>query len=203
MEAALWITDRNCRWERKMTPDFVDKWLAQHPDSLSETDQRELRQFAGEVAAVLARRSAAGDRLDEIELSGDDVPTIAVIFHPHWASKIRWSFEWRLWDCTDADCGHSPDLYPLTVMLVDHVGNAVIESLETSPGLPLWQPDAEGVIHVNVMSEAFWGWPQENRALGSPYWNREAGGLVTLDRETRQHSPWIPSEGHAWRGLNP
>jgi hypothetical protein len=138
-----------------MDSDFVDAWLQHHPDSLSEADQEELRRFATDAATVFAGREPLGDRLDEIRLSGDaQCPVVAVVFHPGWAENVRWSFEWRLRDCNRPVCGHSV-LHPLSVMLVDHVGSPILESLETS--LPQWEPDAEGVIHVNVTSEAFWG----------------------------------------------
>jgi hypothetical protein len=142
------------------------------PYSLSEEDVDDLVQFASDCSRLL------GGGLKQVSLDGDpETPVVAVAFiHERQRPGVVYSYEWQLRDLDDPG-----DLNPLGVMLVDYLGNNILEDLQTTPGLPMWEPDHDGVVHVNVTSEAYRAWPAEWRKLGRP-WRDQDGRLRYADR---------------------
>jgi hypothetical protein len=133
---------------------------------LSEADVDALVQFADECARML------GDQMSQISLGGEpDAPVLAVVFSARQRPGVVYSYEWRLRDLDDPD-----DPNPLDVLLVDYLGNNIMEDLQASPGPPMWEPDAQGVVHVDVQSARYRKWPQEWQRRGRP-WRDERGIL--------------------------
>jgi hypothetical protein len=129
------------------------------PYELTEDDVEGLVQFADDCSRLL------GGTLKTISLEGEpDAPRLSVVFSGEPARpEVLYSYEWRLRDLDDPS-----DINPLGVLLVDYLGNNITEDLQSSPGLPMWEPDKEGVVHVDVRSERYRAWPQEWRRLGRP-----------------------------------
>jgi hypothetical protein len=129
--------------------------------ALSNEDVDDLVQFAADCSRLV------GSALESISLQGEaDAPKVVVLFRDERQRPgVAYSYEWRLRDLDDPD---DAEIYPLGVMLVDHLGNHILEDLQTTPGLPMWEPDSDGVIHVDVQSERYRSWPEEWRALGQP-----------------------------------
>lgn len=145
--------------------------IIRSPYALSEDDVDALVAFSDDCSRVL------GSRLSSISLHGEPgMPVLSVVFtDDRRRPGVRYSYEWRLRDVDDPD-----DATPLEVMLIDHLGNSIQEDLETTPGLPMWEPDSQQVVHVDVRSDRYRAWPQEWRAMGRP-WRDEAGVLRRLD----------------------
>src|ERR1700753_3803618 len=98
---------------------------------LSDDDIAALVGFADQCARML------GDQMRQTALSGEpDAPVLAVVFSARQRPGVVYSYEWRLRDRDDPD-----DPNPLDVLLVDYLGNNIIEDLQASPGLPMWEPD--------------------------------------------------------------
>jgi hypothetical protein len=126
---------------------------------LSEEEIDGLVQFAADCLRLL------GDDLEEVALVGaPDAPVVAVVFSSERQRPgVVYSYEWRLRDLDDEE-----DANPLGVLLVDYLGNNIIADLRATPGLPMWDPD-DGVVHVDVRSEAYRSWSAEWRKLGRPW----------------------------------
>jgi hypothetical protein len=153
-------------------PVWITNWLTQAPGSLSTSDIEDLAQFGKQIQAMFDDRGPAdGSALERLVLCGNPrEPTLAVVFRPSARyAGVRYSYEWRLRDGEDPS-----ELDELGVMLVDYLGNPISEDLSTSPGLPGWEPDDNGVIHVEVRSERYEGWPREWAERGMP-WRDERG----------------------------
>jgi hypothetical protein len=146
--------------------------LEASPYRLSQDDLEGLVKFAADCSRFL------GTALRAISLQGESgAPTISVLFTDERQRPGRvYSYEWRLGDLDPPD-----DANPLAVQLVDYLGNNIVEDLETTPGLPIWEPDDDGIIHVQVTSERYRAWPQEWRKLGRP-WRDQEGRLRYADR---------------------
>ena len=147
--------------------------LQASPYELSREDIDGLVQFADDCSRLL------GGPLRRISLDGAaDAPVLSVLFSDERQRPgVVYSYEWRLRDVDDDD----GDLYPLGVMLVDYLGNSILEDLQTSPGLPMWEASDDGVVHVDVRSERYRSWPQEWHRLGRP-WRDQDGRLRYADR---------------------
>ena len=149
------------------------KSLQASPYDLSADDIDELLQFATDCSRLI------GAGLKQVSLEGDpQAPVVTVVFTDHSQRPgVVYSYEWQLRDLEDPD-----DLInPLGVMLVDNLGNHILEDLQTTLGLPIWEPDHDGMVHVNVTSEAYRSWPVEWRKLGRP-WRDQEGRLRYADR---------------------
>jgi hypothetical protein len=135
------------------------EWLEASLYDLSEEDVEDVLQFADDCSRLL------GGRLKAISLDGDrDAATLSVVFGDEPTRPgVVYSYEWRLRDLDDPT-----DLNPLGVLLVDYLGNNIMEDLQSTPGLPVWESDEAGVLHVDVRSERYRTWPQERRRLGRP-----------------------------------
>ena len=139
--------------------------LAGSAYDLSEDEVDELVGFGEDCTRAL------GGRLRSISLDGERLaPVVSGVFcDDRQRPGVSYSYEWRLGDLDDPD-----DSNPLGVLLVDYLGNHIQEDLQTAPGLPLWEPDAQRVVHVDVRSDRYWAWPREWRAMGRP-WRDELG----------------------------
>jgi hypothetical protein len=157
-----------------MTPLNHDA-LKGSPYDLSDDDVDALIAFAGDCSRLL------GSEMRGISLSGEpDAPVLSVIVtDDRQRPGVLYSYDWRLRDLDDPG---DADIYPLGVMLVDSLGNNIMSDLQSSPGLPMWEPDGDGIVHVDVRSERYRAWPQEWLHLGRP-WRDEAEVLRHADRK--------------------
>jgi len=137
---------------------------------LSQEDIDGIVTFAGDCSRIL------GTALRGISLEGEtSAPVMSVAFvDERQRPGVLYSYEWRLGDVDDPD-----DLNTLAVLLVDHLGNNIVEDL--TPGLPIWDPYDDGIVHVQVKSERYRAWPQEWRTLARP-WRDEDRHLRRADR---------------------
>ena len=133
--------------------------LEASPYRLSQDDIDDLLKFADDSSRVL------GNALRGISLDGEPgAPMICVLFSDERQRPgVLYSYEWQIGDLDDPD-----DENPLGVLLVDYLGNNIAEDLQTTPGLPMWEPDDDEIVHVQVTSERYRAWPQEWRKLRRP-----------------------------------
>jgi hypothetical protein len=145
--------------------------IIQSARHLSDDDVDGLVGFSEDCTRLL------GSRLRSISLGGEPgAPVISVVFcDDRQRPDVLYSYEWRLRDLDEPD-----DITPLGVLLVDYLGTNIQEDLQTTPGLPMWEPDAQRVVHVDVRSGRYRAWPLEWRAMGRP-WRDGAGNLRRAD----------------------
>jgi hypothetical protein len=117
--------------------------IIQSARHLSDDDVDGLVGFSEDCTRLL------GSRLRSISLGGEPgAPVISVVFcDDRQRPDVLYSYEWRLRDLDEPD-----DITPLGVLLVDYLGTNIQEDLQTTPGLPMWEPDAQRVVHVDVRS---------------------------------------------------
>jgi hypothetical protein len=126
--------------------------------SLADKEVTGLVDFANQAERAFA---LLGEHrhLDDVRLIGPaDEPTLAVVFHDDLqCPDRRYSYEWAI-RRRDVEDGPFPfDQAHLAFDAVLYLGNWLTEDLETSPGLPRWAPSDDGLIHIDVMSDAYRG----------------------------------------------
>jgi len=130
------------------------------PYELTAEDIDGLVQFATDCSRLL--RGA----LEEVSLHGQPAaPVVAVVFtDERQRPGIVYSYEWRMRDVDEPE----ENADPLGALLVGYLGNNILADIQTTPGLPMWEPDQDGVVHVDVRSQAYASWPAQWRRLGRP-----------------------------------
>jgi hypothetical protein len=170
--------------------DLVANWRAKHPDSLTDQDADAIVALCGDLSGIPGLGSM------KVGIRGDPGrPTVYVVVQYRWTEAVSWSYEWRLRDDPEDPI---PDHMPIHGLIGDHLWNPIYEGVHSFLP-PLWAPDEEGVIHVDVVSERFRDWPSERTAIGNPYYRKEEGGLATWNG--REYQPWVPPPGHPWERI--